>query len=490
MSQLILKRFAYTPMGTFGSMQMPDGTEIFTVEDAWRENQQNISCIPLGTYQCSPRFYNRGGYPAIRIEDVEDRSYILIHRGNTEVDVEGCIVTGTKLGFINNRWAVANSRTAFDIVVEHYGDKRFELKIEHFDPAKNSYLNSARGALALIQSAIPKDVLRQHGVVTQSLPNEDFEYVDSIKGQSTEEPDSSSTLDSDSVKSRLSDLGVNWYNGLGYLKKQNGNSYWFFSSAIDVQRGASNEPMCSLMPIGDMGFLNLATVLSPPADAIEKLRKKLELDSDSDQESLILSELNLKVSKATLMLDDRSGTQNVLAQASPSGASPHSAMFVTQLNTQDFPLVNSSLAGEQNLLSVEYQVTLEFPSVIKASLNAETNELIEQIKERNLWQDGWDAEMATSLIAELIDGEKIELNYLSESINDNQRIQLKDELVELLISWLEEQTLAENSESDNSDEGSSSETISLERSLEIIDVVELKMTTDAADWKVGGIKLD
>jgi len=475
-------------MGTFGSMQMPDGIEIFTVEDAWRENQQNISCIPLGSYQCSPRFYNRGGYPAIRVENVENRSYILIHRGNTEVDVEGCIVTGTKLGFINNRWAVANSRAAFDIVVQHFGNKRFELQIEHFDPSENSYLNSRSGSLASIQSSVSTELLRQHGVVTQSMPNEEFEYVDSIKGRNTGETNSGSTLDFDSVKSRLSDLGVNWYDGLGYLEKPNSNSYWFFSSAIDVQRGANNEPMCSLMPMGDTGFLNLATVLSPPAETVEKLRKKLERNSDSDQENLILSELNLRVTKARLLLDDRSGTKSALAQASSSGTSPHSAMFVTQLNAQDFPLVNSGLAGESNLLTVEYEVVLEFPSLVKASLSAETHELIEEMNERNLWQDSWDTEMATSLVEELIDAEKIELTFLSEGTNEDHRKQLKDELVELLISWLAEQVQAESGEPEDVDEESFSELISLERSLEIIDPVELKMTTDAAEWNVTAIK--
>lgn len=490
MYKLILKRFAYTPMGTFGSMLMPDGTKIFTVEDAWRENKPNVSCIPLGTYQCSPRFYNRGGYPAIRIEDVENRSHILIHRGNTELDVEGCIVTGMKLGFINNRWAVASSKTAFDIVVQNLGDQHFELLIENFDPSQDSYLSADGASMAMPQAPLPTNMLHKFGVVTHSLANEDFEYVDSIKGSNKEGTINASASDLNSFKQSLKDFDVSWYEGLGYIKQTDGNTYKFFSTALDVQRGANDEPMCSLMPMGETGFLNMATVLSPSADRLEKLRKKLERAQSDNERSLILSELDLTVKRAALLLNDRSGAKTTLAEASPSGTSPHSAMFVTQLSAQDFPLVNAALAGESNLMTVEYDVEFYFPKVLHASLNANVAELKEHLQERNLWLDGWDHALAKALVEELIDAQQIELCLPATGATDAERQQLKDYLLSQLTDWLEEQTQREGDEFDDLDQSSSSELISFERTLEVIETVELRMTTDAADWKVGGVEFD
>ena len=490
MYKLILKRFAYTPMGTFGSMLMPDGTKIFTVEDAWRENKPNISCIPLGTYQCSPRFYNRGGYPAIRIEDVENRSHILIHRGNTEVDVEGCIVTGMKLGFINNRWAVASSRTAFDIVVKNLGDQHFELLIENFDPSQDSYLHAGDASMAALQAPLPASLLHKYGVVTQSLANEDFEYVDSIKSIDKKDSINNPASDLNSFKQTLTDFDVSWHEGLGYIKQTDGNSYKFFSTVLDVQRGANGEPMCSLMPMGDTGFLNMATVLSPSAKQLEKLRKKLERAQSDDERSLILSELGLTVKRAALLLNDRSGAKTTLAEASPSGTSPHSAMFVTQLSAQDFPLVNAALAGESNLMTVEYDVEFYFPKVLHASLNANAAELKDHLRERNLWLDGWDSALAKALVEELIDAQQIELCLPNKGASDAQRQQLKDYLLSQLSEWLEQQAQSEGDELGDLDQSSSSELISLERTLEISDTVTLRMTSDAADWKVGGVEFD
>jgi hypothetical protein len=488
--KLILKRFAYTPMGTFGSMQMPDGTKIFTVEDAWRENKPNVSCIPLGSYHCSPRFYNRGGYPAIRIEDVENRSHILIHRGNTELDVEGCIVTGMKLGFINNRWAVASSRAAFDIVVENLGDQHFELLIENFDPSQDSYLSAGDASMAASQAAIPASLLQKHGVVTQSLANEDFEYVDSIKGKDQQDSINSSSSELNSFKQTLRDFDVSWYEELGYIKQADDNSYKFFSTDLDVQRGANDEPMCSLMPMGDTGFLNMATVLSPSAKQLEKLRKKLERTQSDDERSLILSELGLTVKRAALLLNDRSGAKTTLAEVSPSGTSPHSAMFVTQLSAQDFPLVNAALAGELDLMTVEYDVEFYFPKVLHASLNANVAELKSHLQERNLWLDGWNAELAKALFEELIDAEQIELSLPTSGASDLERQRLKDYLLSQLADWLQQQAQSYDDESDDSEQSSNSELISLERTLEVSDTVALTMTTDAADWKVGGVEFD
>ncbi|MBL4671372.1 MAG: hypothetical protein JKX81_03860, partial [Arenicella sp.] len=386
------------------------------------------------------------------------------------------------------RWAVSSSKTAFDIVVQHLGDQHFELQIDHFDPSQDSYLAANDASVIALQTSIPESLLRRYGVVTQSLPNEDFEYVDSIKGNDKEGPIENSLSDLESFKDSLRGFDVSWYGGLGYIKQADGNSYKFFNSVLDVQRGANDEPMCSLMSMGDTGFLNMATVLSPSAKKLEDLRQKLERLQHDDERSLVLSELSLTVKRATLLLDDRSGVKTVISQASPSGTSPHSAMFVTQLSAQDFPLVNAALAGESNLMTVEYQVEFNFPREIHASLNANVAELRDHLQERSLWLDGWDHASAKALFGELIDSQKIELYLPTIGADDTQRKELKDKLLKQLTDWIERQAQSESNEFGEDEPGSSSELISLERTLKVIDSVELRMTTDAADWKVGGVE--
>jgi hypothetical protein len=124
-----LERFAYTPNGTFGSLILPSGNTLYTVERPWRNNEPRISCIPEGVYPCQPRKYYRGGYEAIEVVDVPDRSYILIHKGNTMDDLAGCIAPGVNLGYVNNLWAVTNSREAFAQVMDELGGKHFYLEV-------------------------------------------------------------------------------------------------------------------------------------------------------------------------------------------------------------------------------------------------------------------------------------------------------------------------------------------------------------------------
>jgi hypothetical protein len=123
MKRVILKRFAYTPLGTFGLMTV-EGTdfECFTVEEVWRGNKPNVSCVPIGNYGLvlSMHGYSTGRpYSAYRLVGVPGRSLINIHVANTIDDIEGCIGLGEEFGCVlsnkSGRWlpAVIRSRTAF-----------------------------------------------------------------------------------------------------------------------------------------------------------------------------------------------------------------------------------------------------------------------------------------------------------------------------------------------------------------------------------------
>lgn len=117
-----LTRWAYAPVGTFGSLQiMLDdevGYECFTVERPWLNNERNVSCIPRGTYVLSLGFFHRGGYEVYEVQNVPSRSLIKIHKGNTMDDLKGCIAPGKGLGFINDKWAVSSSAVALSSVMD------------------------------------------------------------------------------------------------------------------------------------------------------------------------------------------------------------------------------------------------------------------------------------------------------------------------------------------------------------------------------------
>ena len=108
---IILERTAYTDMGVFGRMAWDSGS-CLTVEEVWRHNARGNSCIPIGTYRVQ-----RGRFPkhgeAFEVQGVPGRTAILIHAGNTIDDIEGCIATGDRLGCLNGKWAVMDSRQAY-----------------------------------------------------------------------------------------------------------------------------------------------------------------------------------------------------------------------------------------------------------------------------------------------------------------------------------------------------------------------------------------
>lgn len=93
------------PDGTFGQLTVFQGSygmsPFYTVEDDWRGNAKSVSCIPKGTYQCKRTVYHKHNYETFEVTGVPGRSRILIHPGNTENDVEGCIAIGLRPGTIN-----------------------------------------------------------------------------------------------------------------------------------------------------------------------------------------------------------------------------------------------------------------------------------------------------------------------------------------------------------------------------------------------------
>jgi len=131
MKLVTLQRSFASDKVTMGALQIlgVDHPPIFTLENPWKGNQRNVSCIPAGVYECV-KHYGKKYHDVWRLENVENRSYILIHAGNTAKHTEGCILVGLAAGELNGDPAVLKSRPAVALLQEIFGDEPFTLEIK------------------------------------------------------------------------------------------------------------------------------------------------------------------------------------------------------------------------------------------------------------------------------------------------------------------------------------------------------------------------
>ncbi|MCL2182072.1 MAG: DUF5675 family protein [Chitinispirillia bacterium] len=129
MKTVTLVRKIGTAYGTFGTLMINGAFWADTLEEPWKDNQRSVSCIPAGRYICKLQTRPSNGKQAYYVQDVPGRTGILIHRGNTIDDIEGCILLGTGHGIIKNKWAVINSMVTVETFVSHMRGEDFELEI-------------------------------------------------------------------------------------------------------------------------------------------------------------------------------------------------------------------------------------------------------------------------------------------------------------------------------------------------------------------------
>ncbi len=128
---ITLNRLAYKPDVTLGVMT-DTATGHFiccTLEEPWKDNQQKISCIPEGVYQCEP--YSSMKFENVwEITNIPNRSKVLIHSGNTTDDIEGCVLVGMSHGVLKGKDAVLRSKEALLGLRSRYVGKSFKLTIK------------------------------------------------------------------------------------------------------------------------------------------------------------------------------------------------------------------------------------------------------------------------------------------------------------------------------------------------------------------------
>lgn len=102
---MALKREQNSTVQTLGTITvMESDTQLFScksLELPWLNNNQNVSCIPTGVYKVIKRYSDKYGNH-FHVQNVPNRSEILIHSGNYFTQTRGCILVGDKLEDINN----------------------------------------------------------------------------------------------------------------------------------------------------------------------------------------------------------------------------------------------------------------------------------------------------------------------------------------------------------------------------------------------------
>ena len=113
---------------TFGLIEL-DGLHIgVTLELPWLNNQNNISCIPLGNYKCNRHSSLKFG-TVWEIMNVANRNEILIHAGNLPHETHGCVLVGAARGIVNKEKGIISSKDTLKILMDMTRNEA-ELDIE------------------------------------------------------------------------------------------------------------------------------------------------------------------------------------------------------------------------------------------------------------------------------------------------------------------------------------------------------------------------
>ena len=117
MINLLLIRNTFSKKSTVGELFLNGERICDTLENSWQDNQRNISCIPEGVYPVRLRLPRESGtrdYLHLLVQEVPNRDFILVHRGNFPSQTQGCLLVG--LG--TEQDVVHNSVLAMDLLIK------------------------------------------------------------------------------------------------------------------------------------------------------------------------------------------------------------------------------------------------------------------------------------------------------------------------------------------------------------------------------------
>ena len=115
--ELLLVRDTFSDKSTLGELFVNGERICDTLENPYLDNKKNISCIPEGEYEVRLRYPRESGtrdYLHLLIQEVPDRTFILVHIGNSPSETQGCVLVGlgTTQDYVNN------SRLAMDLLMK------------------------------------------------------------------------------------------------------------------------------------------------------------------------------------------------------------------------------------------------------------------------------------------------------------------------------------------------------------------------------------
>ena len=112
-----LTRYLSDERGTLGELSIVEEgvpRRTFAVlERPWEDNAVRVSCIPTGTYKVS-RWVSPSKGDCFAVQDVPDRTHILLHPGNGIGDSLGCLLPGLAGKFQEDSFYVGPSRPAME----------------------------------------------------------------------------------------------------------------------------------------------------------------------------------------------------------------------------------------------------------------------------------------------------------------------------------------------------------------------------------------
>jgi len=134
----------YFNAATMGHLWIADLDDpvFYTIERPWLNNKVNVSCIPAGNYNVKP--YSSDKFKDVyEVQDVPDRSKILIHVANWATEVEGCIGIGLSAGYMMQNGLLQKSVTGSRIALSDFkkllGYQGFILSISGELPYNPAY---------------------------------------------------------------------------------------------------------------------------------------------------------------------------------------------------------------------------------------------------------------------------------------------------------------------------------------------------------------